>query len=47
MKRLFDEYSILILCFVCSIIGFNMIYRILINGDSIHNIINHLLYGVI
>lgn len=47
MRRLFEEYSVLLLAFVCSIFGFDLIFRFFINGDNLKNIIVHLLYGVI
>ena len=47
MKRLFEEYSVLLLCFICSMVGFNLLYNVITNGHYIHGIINHLLYGVL
>ena len=47
MKRLFDEYGTLLLEFVCSTIGFNILYNILINGNYVHNLISHSIYGIL
>lgn len=46
MRKLFDEYGTLLLCYVCSIVGFDIINNIVINGSYIHDIICHLLYGM-
>lgn len=46
MRKLFDEYGTLLLCYVCSIIGFNMIYNLFLNGNYIHDIVGNLLYGM-
>lgn len=47
MRKLFDEYSTLLLCFVCSIIGFELLYKMFASGSIIHNAINHILYGTL
>lgn len=47
MKKLFDEYGTLMLSFVCSTIGFDFLFKTMMNGEYIHNIINHLLYGTL
>lgn len=47
MKKLFDEYSTLMLSFVCSTIGFEILFKIIANSEYVHNVINHLLYGTL
>ena len=47
MNKLFEEYGTLALCYVCSIVGFDILFKILVNSDSIHNLINHFLYGTL
>lgn len=47
MRRIFDEYGTLALCYICSVFGFSILYKTIMEGEYIHNIIKHLLYGVL
>lgn len=47
MKKIFDEYSVLLLSFICSIVGFEVLFKVLVNSDSIHNIVDYFLYGTL
>lgn len=45
MRKTFEEYGLLLICFVGSIIGFNLLTKLIIHGDKLHNIINRFIYG--
>lgn len=47
MRKLFSEYSILLLCFVCSIIGFNILKEVMMNSGGIHTLLTRFLYGIL
>lgn len=47
MRKLFDEYGVLLLCFVCSLIGFNILHGVLVNGNGIHILLTRFLYGIL
>lgn len=47
MRKLFNEYGVLLLCFVCSIIGFNIFKDILLESGRIHTLLIRFLYGIL
>lgn len=47
MRKLFNEYSVLLLCFVCSVIGFNILKDTVMNAGGIYALLTRFLYGIL
>lgn len=47
MRKLFDEYGVLLLSFICASIGFSFVQNLFLSNDFVCNILEHFIYGLL